>query len=457
MLSHPCCSLKNTTLSLIQLSGSIVPRLILRGEIPIALSIVLLTRVFFSCICLLLVLSVRSQTPLYPPAPKIDFSSIGGTKSQSKAQTKELNKERRERMKEIRGMKKDMRKKTGWSKDSVNQYGDYMSRMKPKEFQSFKGKYQQQSAKGEANEKSAAMKDEQKARAAAVKGKYTGKFASARGKMKVPRDSLGNRINRDQLADSLQRPTLDSTAAGGMAKEVQAMGEENLSGFLKGYQAKNAPTSESLVADMTQSFNPGAGPAQVTPYISKFETFKDRRPKEVDEKKMGEGMAEAQARQKVEEKKNMVKNLVNQKNASFQEKSTIQRFQVGGYIQYQFVPQALDIAPTVGFQLTSRMTMGVGYNKRILFDAPDSASVVGKRMFIQYDLIGSIFFHGESEWLQQEKGELGMIYERNTQIGLGTKVKMGRFDGTLTALYNLNPASTLQTSRFSFRYGINLL
>lgn len=394
---------------------------------------------------------VKAQTPLYPPSPKIDFSSVGSVKKSNREEMKKLNKANREKRKEIRGMKREIKAETGWPKDSVNQYGDYMSRMKPKEYESFKNQFRSQAVKGDAEQ----YKAGQKARLASGKNRINEKMGMVRRPTDLKRDSLGN-----PLPDSLQfSRTVDSTLIQSNYASVQHKGEQELSSFLKEYKLQNTPTSEMLVADMTKQFNPGAGPAQMQPYITKFETIKNRKPEKVDAKAMGEGMAEAKAKQKVNEKKNWVKNLVNKENAEFKEKTTFQRFQIGGYVQYFFYPQGLDLAPTLGFQLTSRMTMGVGYNKRINFDNPDSLNTVGKRVFLQHDIVGTIFLHAESEWLKQSMGEPGMaaIVERNTLLGIGTKMKMGRFDGSLVALYNLNPEATIQGNRFSIRYGINLI
>jgi len=409
-----------------------------------------------------------AQTALYPPSPKIDFSNMGKTQSESKASYKELKKRHKEKMKRIKEMKKQMAEKTGWPKDSIDKYGDYMGRMKPKEFEDFKGKFDTSYDKSTYTEKGNALKERQKQRLEKFKGRYNPmkekeRIEALRNQAKLPTDSLGNPIPYDQLPDSLKlqytRPQFDSLAYSpeSLTNRAEQFGEQSMSTFLKDYELANAPTSQSLVSGMTEQFTPGTGSAQMTPYIAKFETYKDRRPTNVEPKKMAKGVAEARAKQVVTNKKNMIKEMVNQKNEAFKERTTLQRFQLGGYVQYHFQPKGLDVAPTVGFQLTRKLTIGAGYNKRWYFEA-DSLSNSGKRLFLQYDLIGSLFLHGESEWLTTSQGgELGEVTERNSLLGLGTKVKMGKFDGSMTVLYNLNPMGTIPKSRFTFRYGINLL
>ena len=281
---------------------------------------------------------------------------MGKTQSDSKASYKELKKRHKEKMKRIKEMKKQMAEKTGWPKDSIDKYGDYMGRMKPKEFEDFKGRFDASYDKSAYTEKGKALKEKQKQRLAGFKEKYNPmkekeRLEALRNRAKLPTDSLGNPIPYDQLPDSLKlqyaRPQFDSLAFSpeSLTTRAEQFGQQSMSTFLKDYELANAPTSKSLVTDMSSQYTTGTGSAQMTPYIAKFETFKNRRPKNIEPKKMAKGVAEARAKQVVTNKKNMIKEMVNQKNEAFKERTTLQRFQLGGYVQYHFQPKGLDLIP----------------------------------------------------------------------------------------------------------------
>lgn len=109
-------------------------------------------------------------------------------------------------------------------------------------------------------------------------------------------------------------------------------------------------------------------------------------------------------------------------------------------------PFSIDLAPTVGYRINSRFTIGLGGTYRQTFRKDSipaiSSSVWGYKNFVSYDILNSFFFYSEFA-----RNTSGLIKTENTnqrnweqawQAGLGRRFSVHRkIDMTVVLTYNL--------------------
>lgn len=165
--------------------------------------------------------------------------------------------------------------------------------------------------------------------------------------------------------------------------------------------------------------------------------------------------------------KEILKQLVNQDMTSIQEKTTIQRFSLSGYIQIaQYDPLLIDYSPNISFAITGRTRIGTGATGRVKFgNGPDDdKDLFGYRGFLEYDLFKNFYLHGEYERTGLIVKDLMSEVERRQWsdrwlLGLGMDIKLPSIlKGTLLVLYNFesNLANSPNPRRFQIRYGVKL-
>ena len=172
-----------------------------------------------------------------------------------------------------------------------------------------------------------------------------------------------------------------------------------------------------------------------------------------------EVLAEAQSLVQIEKHKpsfkDILKGFLNQHQEALAEKKLLQRFELGGYIQYFFgQPSYLDVAPTLGFQLTGKATLGIGGNYRWVIgkeDANSSSTMprqnTGYRAFFNYDLFGSLFFNNEFERLYVVKTNVEpkeFEWINGYLVGIGNETRV-RNKVTMTVLLQYNMLYSAKT------------
>lgn len=162
--------------------------------------------------------------------------------------------------------------------------------------------------------------------------------------------------------------------------------------------------------------------------------------------------------------KEFLKTLINQDMEGVKQQSFMERLALGGFIQVSgSKPVLVDYSPTVAYKVTSRIALGVGANGRFAIgDEPsDEKDMIGYRGFMEYDIIGRIYLHGEFErtGLQMEiAGTDSSVWDWTQRwlIGLGKDFSFGpKTQGSLLILYNLNNGQPGPHSQnFQVRYGL---
>lgn len=142
---------------------------------------------------------------------------------------------------------------------------------------------------------------------------------------------------------------------------------------------------------------------------------------------------------------------------------TGKKWSLGGNLGFNFLPGgfALDVSPMLGYRFTQRFLGGAGGVFQMtsqtvpLIDPTTGASknvalnstAYGGRLFSRYQLIQSIFGHGEFEQLYyRTPNGLNIagnpIYSKQKSlpsllVGAGINKKLGAINGNITALYNV--------------------
>jgi hypothetical protein len=150
-------------------------------------------------------------------------------------------------------------------------------------------------------------------------------------------------------------------------------------------------------------------------------------------------------------------------------KSFTERLLVGGNVNVVSVdPVALDIAPQLGYKLTSSFFVGVGVSYRLAFRdsiessryiSPSNASVDA---FASYDILRSIFLYSEwkmSRSMVLEDDRVSAKWVNNCFVGAGKRILIHpKVYLVITALYNLNDdrSNPVYSKRFQIRMGFQL-
>lgn len=146
---------------------------------------------------------------------------------------------------------------------------------------------------------------------------------------------------------------------------------------------------------------------------------------------------------------------------------------VGGNIGAQFGDiTAIDVSPLIGYRVTDKLTPGVGFTYQYIsfhdpygFYTSYKATVIGGRVFTQYDLIYGLFAHAEFENLWYNISYENDIYppasgnEPGLFIGPGYNLQIGgRSYFQLMALYNVlwMTDNVIYSNSWQFRFGFNI-
>ena len=156
----------------------------------------------------------------------------------------------------------------------------------------------------------------------------------------------------------------------------------------------------------------------------------------------------------------------------FSNKKWKDRIIVGGNVSAQFGNATfIEVSPLVGYRITENLTSGIGFTYQYLSENYNiynfydyKATVMGARVFSQYDLIFGIFAHVEYEYskykftyedvtLGEYKGAVPAFF-----VGGGYNYQIGdnaRFQ--IIALYDLlHTSESIYINPWSIRMGFNI-
>ncbi len=149
---------------------------------------------------------------------------------------------------------------------------------------------------------------------------------------------------------------------------------------------------------------------------------------------------------------------------------------LGGNLGAQFGTfTAVDISPLIGYKVTDKLTPGVGFTYQYVsykypYEDPFNyyidykSSIVGGRIFTQYDIFYGLFAHAEYEnlWIKVQPEEPYLPYKAQEPgffLGGGYNLEVGgKAYLQLMALYNLlwSADNLVYASPFQIRIGIKL-
>ncbi len=117
----------------------------------------------------------------------------------------------------------------------------------------------------------------------------------------------------------------------------------------------------------------------------------------------------------------------------------------------------VDVSPLVGYNLTNKASIGVGYTFNYLRNRFSNTSLIirGGRVFARYFIMPQLFIHGEYEGLQGLYSNDRTKWFYTPLAGLGYRQKMGdRVFFDLQALWNFNPTIYAPYSNPVIRAGV---
>lgn len=417
------------------------------------------------------------QTKIAMPAAKVNFNELGKKKNY-KQKFKAERLKNKVRSEEVRKMKKVMRKHTSLPKESVNNYASLITSLDSGEFLAFKNQFnaiQDQYNIPEVDYKNEYDKfdAEKAAKTVLANEKYqplkpddfpsvpdTSAFESIRSihtiQQKLTKDSLDLNSSMNEFksfpgidSSAIQLPYDLKSTDSIFNQSGKGFSNEEMEGFLSSF------VEERVALQKLETF---ASPAEsmvspVKQYIPGLEKFNYKKP-EIPEEKLTEALLEQQKERKLEE----LKQSIGLKSEDQTEKrKVIERFEIGGYFQYQPAPERIELTPTLAYGISRKLAAGVGYNTSIPLQKDNEATrVKGYRVFLDYTFFKSYFAHTESEWLQQKSllTEGDSLYERNIFLGLGKSIKYKKIKTSVLALYNFSAPNTFQTKKFTVRMGL---
>lgn len=280
--------------------------------------------------------------------------------------------------------------------------------------------------------------------------------------------------------DSAQYMNMDSVAKSRLSEEIDGYASKELASITPAIEG-HLPTEQT--PELQQAFiaeEYGITPDELNAMmtnISDVKTFK------IDQEKIDEAkkkyinhfagkeqlLAQAQekvtALQKVSKLKTFFEELTDQDSASYGELETIEKFHLGGYVQFENQRAfMIDFSPTLSYGLTGKLSVGVGYNSKFeVKQRKVSRRQIAYRFFVDYMLPGSLFVHLEYEDLKIEETESSAVVSEGGRdrykghyLGLGKKIKLNeKMSSNVMILYNFKYVKGgPYKSPFSFRFGV---
>ena len=159
----------------------------------------------------------------------------------------------------------------------------------------------------------------------------------------------------------------------------------------------------------------------------------------------------------------ILEELIDQKQEEVKEQTLRERFFITGMVQINNTkPFVIDANPGIGYNITGRISAGVGGKYRFILDDKDEAiqydhRIYGFNGFLEYQLLFSMFLHGEYQQLSVDH-EGDSTPSGAFLLGLGRDLNYkNRFIGRIMVLYNFNknafePFSNQFSARFGFKF-----
>lgn len=161
-----------------------------------------------------------------------------------------------------------------------------------------------------------------------------------------------------------------------------------------------------------------------------------------------------------------IKSLVNQDMESLDSQSPLQRFTLSGHVQVDGTkPLLIDYAPSIAYQLTGKLFLGVGVSGRIQIgdDPTEDSDFKTARVFSEYKILRGTFLRVEWERAGFKQDGLQImnmerVWSNRWFIGLGKDFQLSKnIKGNLLLLYNLNADKSIPNNqRLQVRYGFKL-
>jgi len=426
-------------------------------------------------------LGTKAQTRVSPPPAKIEFSELGKI---NKKRVMEIRIKDKYKLDKLDAIEKTIRKNTGLDRDEIKRYKAIASNLDSLELEDFQqgleesvvsknlklvekvdqGKKQREKIKnhrenldeykeqytGYKNNLSAVSTNHQKNKQQKLSvyaqlGKAELEALKQEGKSLL-NDTLSSYTNGYQI------PNLDSTytfSLDSMAKDsaLKTSVHNEMEAYLEKYAKEKFGEEDLLFLDAYEEPQ-----TIVKEYVPKVEKFNYKKP-EIPDKKLAEAMVEKEKKRKRE---SLEKLIVDNQDESLKNQKWINRWVIGGYVEYNPNIHSVELTPTLAYGVNKRFSMGVGYGTMIGLDKENEIDKFNLyRVFGTYVLIRSFFLHLESEWIEQRRKEEALLKARSTYIGLGRTFRYRQLSTNMLFLYNFSAPTVLDAQRFSVRFALN--
>ena len=157
---------------------------------------------------------------------------------------------------------------------------------------------------------------------------------------------------------------------------------------------------------------------------------------------------------KKEERKNFIRELINQKSSTFDSLSPLKRFNGGAMLEPSNNFSNLYFSPFLEYELTSKFLLGMGTEFNFLLKSDFSLIETRGRSYGEYRILRYLV-HMETEIISGKPSEgAERKFQKNHLIGVGKNLRFfGKANGKILLLYQLNNNENQKTV---LRYGFNI-
>ena len=428
---------------------------------------------------ILTTLAALGQTKITPPPAKIQFSELSSLK---KNKNKEFKLQDKYKQDKIKGITKILKSHTEFDKYQIDQFTTMIKGLDSASLEDFDKNLTQiasnQDERVEQYDQKYKKTKRRKDEANVQKDKVKNIKEQKRRYKRAVRDSLGTKIDTKDILLEVGKDTLSSYASEALDYDLDfdSLSSYSLDSLLysgnlydsilldtAGYLPAQSEVEKFLDAFAKKEakrnglFLPedNTPTTQVKNYIPELEKFNYVKP-EIPPEKLSKALIEQQKERRADELKKSITGQFDSEEEASIKQSFVQRWRIGGYIEYKANVKVLELTPTLAYGLNEKFTVGVGYSTSIPFGDENTVNrQVAYRTFLDYLFYRSFYLHIESEWKEQQREEMPAVNERSTYLGIGRNIRYKKISTSVLALYNFNAPNKIETRRFSVRFAIN--